>query len=721
MATQKFAEFHSDVEEFTIYAERLEQHFAANDINVEKVKVGVLLSSIGPNTYKLLRDLCFPSLPKDKSYAELCKLLSTQYGSQISVWRERKKFYEIHQASDEPIADYYARVRSAAINCKFGSDLSQILVHKFVCGLNNSKVLDRICEEKESVSLEDMVALALKVESAAREKEKTIKWVSANGVPNQLRQNWKFRQGNRVAHQHQRWGGRGDAEGSPTPYNPTPSGPGLDRAVGNNHLAKICPRNKSRNMNFIDNEVDIDEEMLFLNLVDRKEEVEMHHIDKENPFKIGVVIHGENLSMVVDSGSGISALSGSTYNKYFSRFRLKSDALMLKGYDGSTFSPKGFFMAKVEYKGVSMDIRMYVVSNGSADILGRDWMSKFNVKMELINHIDVESEVTGKSPAEMIFRKQLRTRLQLLKDNETSQITPAGQPSDRSNFEVNNLVMVRDYRGQGKSWAVATVERRIGRSLYLCRLTTGEIWKRHGNQMIARDEISTAKDEADYSYVRIQAGEPSIPPILSSAGTPCAITRSENDMYRSNGHVELLPPCIPKIHNKPQLTRRAFRFSLYPKEVPWNHQLASKQEKLPELQLCSYPSAVHESTGKTPASVVFGTELRLPIDLISDRPKKEEGVENYISHLQDRLKLTHAEVRQKLKLESDRMKTRYDLRANTGGFQVSEKVWLYNPKKTKGKSPKLQKIQKNPQAKMKIVLIDRLTPYQEPHPNEGVT
>ncbi|KAJ8909422.1 hypothetical protein NQ315_003473 [Exocentrus adspersus] len=137
--------------------------------------------------------------------------------------------------------------------------------------------------------------------------------------------------------------------------------------------------------------------------------------------------------------------------------------------------------------------------------------------------------------------------------------------------------------------------------------------------------------------------------------------------------------------------------------------------------LYTYRSAVHESTGKTPASVVFGAELRLPIDLISDRPKKDAGVNNYISHLQDRLKLTHAEVRQKMRIESDRMKTRYDLRANTGGFQVGEKVWLYNPKRTKGKSPKLQKswegpyivvtrlndvvyrIQKNPQAKMKIV------------------
>ncbi|KAJ8912158.1 hypothetical protein NQ315_006122 [Exocentrus adspersus] len=152
-----------------------------------------------------------------------------------------------------------------------------------------------------------------------------------------------------------------------------------------------------------------------------------------------------------------------------------------------------------------------------------------------------------------------------------------------------------------------------------------------------------------------------------------------------------------------------------------------------------YWLGMHESTSKTPANVVFGAELRLPIYLISDRPKEEEDVDNYLSRLQDRLKLTHAEVRQKMRIESDRMKTRYDLRASTGGFQVDEKVWLYNPKRTKGKSPKLQKswegpytvvtrlndvvyrMQKNPQAKMKIVHIDRLTPYQEPHPNEGVT
>ncbi|KAJ8910954.1 hypothetical protein NQ315_014960, partial [Exocentrus adspersus] len=95
--------------------------------------------------------------------------------------------------------------------------------------------------------------------------------------------------------------------------------------------------------------------------------------------------------------------------------------------------------------------------------------------------------------------------------------------------------------------------------------------------------------------------------------------------------------------------------------------------------------------------------------------RKEEGVNNYISHLQDRLKLTHAEVCQKMRIESDRMKTRYDLRANTGGFQVGEKVWLYNPKRTKGKSPKLQKSWEGP-----YTVVTRLNDVvQDPEESPG--
>ncbi|KDR09269.1 hypothetical protein L798_00935, partial [Zootermopsis nevadensis] len=77
----------------------------------------------------------------------------------------------------------------------------------------------------------------------------------------------------------------------------------------------------------------------------------------------------------------------------------------------------------------------------------------------------------------------------------------------------------------------------------------------------------------------------------------------------------------------------------------------------------------------------------------------------------------------------DRMKARYDRLANSAGFQEGDRVWLYHPTRTKGKSPKLQtswegpyrvvtrindvvyRIQRHTRARMMVVHLDRLAPY----------
>uniref|UniRef100_A0A8D8X1Z2 Integrase p58-like C-terminal domain-containing protein n=1 Tax=Cacopsylla melanoneura TaxID=428564 RepID=A0A8D8X1Z2_9HEMI len=102
------------------------------------------------------------------------------------------------------------------------------------------------------------------------------------------------------------------------------------------------------------------------------------------------------------------------------------------------------------------------------------------------------------------------------------------------------------------------------------------------------------------------------------------------------------------------------------------------------------------------------------------------------TELQEGLRNIHDKTRDKLKLSSDRMKTRYDSLCNSVGFQVGDQVWLYNPKRRKGRSPKLQqdwegpynvitkindvvyRIQKGPRGKFKVVHLDRLATYLEP-------
>ncbi|KAJ8914171.1 hypothetical protein NQ315_016250 [Exocentrus adspersus] len=138
----KFLEFSYESDDWEIYLERLDQHFTANNIGDEKIKTAILLSSIGQESYKLLRDLCIPDLPKTKAFEELCTLLNKQFGVHMSVWRERRKFHQLKQ-TDETITEWYAKIHSFSVHCKFGNNLNVFLKDKFVTGLTQGRVLNR--------------------------------------------------------------------------------------------------------------------------------------------------------------------------------------------------------------------------------------------------------------------------------------------------------------------------------------------------------------------------------------------------------------------------------------------------------------------------------------------------------------------------------------------------------------------------------------------------
>lgn len=148
------------------------------------------------------------------------------------------------------------------------------------------------------------------------------------------------------------------------------------------------------------------------------------------------------------------------------------------------------------------------------------------------------------------------------------------------------------------------------------------------------------------------------------------------------------------------------------------------------LFLMSYRSALHDSTGFTPAKVNFGREMRLPIDAITGTPPDgPKIVTEYVSDLQYQLNEVHKMVREQSLKTSTSMKTRYDRKANSNGFEEGALVWFHNPLRKKGKSPKLQprwegpytivtkindityRIKKGPRGKLKVVHVDRLAKY----------
>ncbi|CAB4029533.1 Retrovirus-related Pol poly from transposon 412, partial [Paramuricea clavata] len=108
--------------------------------------------------------------------------------------------------------------------------------------------------------------------------------------------------------------------------------------------------------------------------------------------------------------------------------------------------------------------------------------------------------------------------------------------------------------------------------------------------------------------------------------------------------------------------------------------------------LLAYRTSIHESTKQTPACLMFGREVRLPIDLLYGRPPEPvlpSTVDDYVSNLRGKLEEIHKFARIQMCVASDRMKLRYDVGTTKAVFSEGDAVWLYNPKWRKGVSPKL--------------------------------
>ena len=156
-------------------------------------------------------------------------------------------------------------------------------------------------------------------------------------------------------------------------------------------------------------------------------------------------------------------------------------------------------------------------------------------------------------------------------------------------------------------------------------------------------------------------------------------------------------------------------------------------EKVP-IALFAYRSAVQESTGETPNMLMLGREVQLPIDLTvestSDIEEDEpETQTDYALALRERMRSAHEQARQKLAQAARHQKRTYDRKTERDCLQVGNFVWYFNPAKTKGLSPKLQRkwkgpylithkladviyrIQRKPRGKMMVIHCDRLKPY----------
>ena len=121
-------------------------------------------------------------------------------------------------------------------------------------------------------------------------------------------------------------------------------------------------------------------------------------------------------------------------------------------------------------------------------------------------------------------------------------------------------------------------------------------------------------------------------------------------------------------------------------------------EHIPLLML-AYRAAVHESIGVSPAEMVFGRPISLPIDLLLGRvePEIQNTYETeYANNLSNKIAKIHNFARDKLQIQVDKMLRQYSSQIHLNRYEPGDAVWHSTPRNFIGGGSKLDRNWKGP-------------------------
>lgn len=386
--------------EWAIFKGRLEQFLKVNNV-VDGNKNAVLITHLSDESYRLVRNLAYPADVATLTYAKLVALLDSHFAPRQCSFADKANFYGATRIPGEKVVEWAARLRGLASYCDFGAALDRILTDRFVLGLDAGPERDRLFEQSAS-TLEFSQALEIGQRAESAREAKTFK----------VKEESLYRASPSYGSRSGRGGGGGGGSGAGS--QPRDRGATRCAVCGmknhsedqcrfkgyrcqkcgvKGHLKKVC---KSEKKCPRVNQMSTDEGNSSDGGSACCHECQNYNLRyvTEQPIKIDLILGKSQVSMELDSGSGKCVISDKMFMEMFSDYKLCNSNLKMCLYDGHKISPVGYFKISAEYNNLCKLIKIYVVKNGGPPLLGRDFMSAFDLVLTTkLNHLNTDCDI----------------------------------------------------------------------------------------------------------------------------------------------------------------------------------------------------------------------------------------------------------------------------------------------------------------------------------------
>ena len=422
--------FDSQTQSWEEYCEVLGYFFVANDIDNADKKKAILLSSVGGQTYSLMRNLVSPDKPGDKSFDELVALLKEHYNPKPSEIVQRFKFYSRDRKPEETVLDYVVVLRKLAQDCNYGDKLKEMLRDRLVCGIADDRMQRRLLSETD-LTFDKALKIAQAIETANKDAKDLQ---SRSGELPQLVNKLALQRSQRPVSDQRRACYRCGSEqhiASECRFIQETC-----RACGKKgHIQKVCRsrsttvgaekvkgggvrkterqgRTQAAHHATVEEDQEEKEEPHEEEVFFTMYKMDETEIIKEEPFRETLTVNGVKKTFELDTGCGVTVMNVDEFAELWEEGKippLKPWPFKLKTYTGQPVKTLGTAKVTAQYRETVKTLPIVVVPGTGPSLLGRQWIRKLGIVWKAVNHIQEEkSELQGVlSKYERVFKEEL--------------------------------------------------------------------------------------------------------------------------------------------------------------------------------------------------------------------------------------------------------------------------------------------------------------------------